>query len=69
MGVILENLDLDNITEMIIENIVDTFSDYKLSNEDMLKIIDDIEEYCEEVRVYVRESENDKKEIKNVKQR
>lgn len=67
MGVILENLDLDNITEMIIENIVDTFSDYKLSNEDMLKIIDDIEEYCEEVRVYVRESENDKKEIKNVK--
>lgn len=67
MGVILENLDLDNITEMIIENIVDTFSDYKLNNEDMLKVINDIEEYCEEVRTYVRESENDKKEIKNVK--
>ena len=67
MGVILENLDLDNITEMIIENIVDTFSDYKLSNEDMLEVINDIEEYCEEVRTYVRESENDKKEIKNVK--
>ena len=66
MGVILENLDLDNITEMIIENIVDTFSDYKLNNEDMLKVINDIEEYCEEVRTYVRESENDKKEIKNV---
>lgn len=66
MGVILENLDLDNITEMIIENIVDTFSDYKLSNEDMLKVIADIEEYCDEVKAYVRESENDKKEIKNV---
>ena len=66
MGVILENLDLDNITEMIIENIVDTFSDYKLSNEDMLNVINGIEEYCDEVRAYVRESENDKKEIKNV---
>ena len=66
MGVILENLDLDNITEMIIENIVDTFSDYKLNNEDMLKVINDIEEYCDEVRAYVRENSNDKKEIKNV---
>lgn len=66
MGIILENLDLENVSEGLIENIVDTFSDYKLSNEDMLKVIDDIEEYCEEVRAYVRESENDKKEIKNV---
>ena len=65
MGVILENLDLDNITEMIIENIVDLFSDYKLNNEDMLKVINGIEEYCDEVRVYVRENSNDKKEIKN----
>lgn len=66
MGVILENLDLDNITEMIIENIVDTFSDYKLSNEDMLEVINDIEEYCDEVRAYVRENSDDNKEIKNV---
>lgn len=66
MGVILENLDLDNITEMIIENIVDTFSDYKLSNEDMLNVINGIEEYCDEVRAYVRENSDDNKEIKNV---
>lgn len=65
MGVILENLDLDNITEMIIENIVELFSDYKLNNEDMLKVIKNIEEYCDEVRAYVRENSNDKKEIKN----
>ena len=65
MGVILENLDLDNITEMIIENVVDMFSDYKLCNEDMLKVINGIEEYFDEVRAYVRESENYKKEIKN----
>lgn len=65
MGAILENLDLDNITEMIIENIADLFSDYKLSNEDMLKVIKNIEEYFDEVRAYVRENSNDKKEIKN----
>lgn len=64
MGVILENLDLDDISEAIIENIVDTFTDYKLSNEDMLEVVGKVEEYFDEVRAYVRESENDRKEIK-----
>ena len=65
MGVILENLDLDDISEAIIENIVETFTDYKLSNEDMLEVVGKVEEYFDEVRAYVRESENDRKEIKN----
>lgn len=65
MGVILENLDLDDISETIIENIVETFTDYKLSNEDMLEVVGKVEEYFDEVRAYVRESENDRKEIKN----
>lgn len=64
MGVILENLDLDDISEAIIENIVETFTDYKLSNEDMLEVVGKVEEYFDEVRAYVRESENDRKEIK-----
>lgn len=64
MGVILENLDLDDISETIIENIVETFTDYKLSNEDMLEVVGKVEEYFDEVRAYVRESENDRKEIK-----
>lgn len=64
MGVILENLDLDDISESIIENIVETFTDYKLNNEDMLEVIGKVEEYFDEVRAYVRESENDRKEIK-----
>lgn len=67
MGVILENLDLDDISEAIIENIVDTFTDYKLSNEDMLEVVGKVEEYFDEVRAYVRESENDRKEIKKMK--
>lgn len=64
MGVILENLDLDDVSESIIENIVETFTDYKLNNEDMLEVIGKVEEYFDEVRAYARESENDRKEIK-----
>ena len=58
MGVILENLDLDDVSESIIENIVETFTDYKLNNEDMLEVIGKVEEYFDEVRAYARESEN-----------
>lgn len=65
MGVILENLDLSDISEAIIENIVDTFTDYKLNNEDMSVVIGKVEEYFDEVKQYIRESENDRKEIKN----
>ena len=60
MGVILENLDLDDVSESIIENIVETFTDYKLNNEDMLEVIGKVEEYFDEVRAYARESENSK---------
>lgn len=60
MGVILENLDLDDVSESIIENIVETFTDYKLNNEDMLEVIGKVEEYFDEVRAYARESENNK---------
>ena len=60
MGVILENLDLDDVSESIIENIVETFTDYKLNNEDMLEVIGKVDEYFDEVRAYARESENNK---------
>lgn len=57
MGYILENLDLDEIGEDIIEYIVEKFSDLKLSNEDMLKVIGKVEDYLEEAKQYIRESE------------
>lgn len=57
MGVILENLDLNDISEAIIENIVDTFTDYKLNNEDMSVVIGKVEEYFDEVKQYINGNE------------
>lgn len=54
MGYIVEDLDLSEISETIIEDIVELFSDYKLNNDDALEVISRVEEYFDEVKQYAK---------------
>lgn len=46
MGFIIEDLDPHDVSEEIIEHIVDQITNYKLSDEDIIIVLKDVKKYA-----------------------